>query len=243
MKYFYLIIALCQYSCKAQDITQNIVLVNVDSLEREGIANVISEVNERNPRVIAIDLRFVESKGANDLILINALDRCKKLVMSSVINNFGNGAMIISNMSSSQFMPSHARTGFVNVVQEKDEFNTVEKFLVLQKDFNGKTEYHFSVRTAMIYDSLKSMQFVTSHSAITKIDFKGGRKFKVISSKEILSTDISDNDIKDKIIIIGFLGPGIEDKFYTPLNSKRAPNEPDMYGAEYLANIVAQVLE
>jgi CHASE2 domain-containing sensor protein len=41
--------------------------------------------------------------------------------------------------------------------------------------------------------------------------------------------------------MIGFLGPGDQDKFITPLNTN--PNEPDMYGLEYLANIVAQVLE
>lgn len=41
--------------------------------------------------------------------------------------------------------------------------------------------------------------------------------------------------------MISFLGPGDEDKFYTPLNTN--PGEPEMYDLECLANIVAQVLE
>ena len=41
--------------------------------------------------------------------------------------------------------------------------------------------------------------------------------------------------------MLSFLGPGNEDKFFTPLNTDN--KNPDMYGIEYLANIVAQVLE
>jgi CHASE2 domain-containing sensor protein len=56
-----------------------------------------------------------------------------------------------------------------------------------------------------------------------------------------LNGNITKKDIEGKIVMFGFLGPGNEDKFFSPLNTN--PNEPDMYGLEYLANVVAQVLE
>jgi CHASE2 domain-containing sensor protein len=233
MKYFILVLLFLNYGCKSQEIQKRIVLVNVDTLGRKDIARVISAINEAKPKVVAIDLHFVDNKGAEDLMLINALNGCKNLVMSSMINYLGSGVPIVSNMSSTQFMPAQSRSGFVNVLQEEDEFNTVKRFIVSQKTFNGKVEYHFSVRTAMSYDSLKAVRFIGRHNTIAEVDYKQGkRRFKIISS-----------DIVGNIVIIGFLGPGDEDMFYTPLNSNKKPNEPDMYGAEYLANIVAQILE
>jgi len=48
--------------------------------------------------------------------------------------------------------------------------------------------YHFSVATAMVVDSLKTMKFVQGHSQFTDIDYKGGtRKFKKYSVDEVLS--------------------------------------------------------
>jgi CHASE2 domain-containing sensor protein len=244
IKYLCLAFLLVNYGCKSQDIQKQIVLVNIDTLSRNGISKVISLINKANPKVVAIDLHFVDDRGSEDLFLINTLNECRELIMSSVINNLGNGVVVVSNMSSTQFMPEQSKTGFVNVLQEEDEFKTVKRFIVFQKAYSGKLEYHFAIRVAMSYDSVKAMGFIKEHNSIAEIDYKKGRrKFRIISSVDMFSSKIAVSEIAGKIVIIGFLGPGNEDRFRTPLNSSKDPSESDMYGAEYLANIVAQVLE
>lgn len=42
--------------------------------------------------------------------------------------------------------------------------------------------------------------------------------------------------------MFGFLGPGGEDKVFSPLNSSAEPIEPDMYGLEFLTRIVEQIV-
>ena len=47
--------------------------------------------------------------------------------------------------------------------------------------------------------------------------------------------------MQGKIVLLGFLGPGDDDLFHLYSNEKN--RDKTMYGVEYLANIVAQVLE
>ena len=47
--------------------------------------------------------------------------------------------------------------------------------------------------------------------------------------------------MEGRIVIFGYLGPWDLNKVVTPLNT--GGRKPDMYGVEYLANIVCQVLE
>ena len=86
------------------------------------------------------------------------------------------------------------------------------------------------------------VNFVRNNPNIVALDHKNGRrKFKTFSSSVVLKGKLTKSDVEGKIVMMGFLGPGNRDKFFTPLNSN--PNEPDIYGLEYLANIVAQVIE
>ena len=94
----------------------------------------------------------------------------------------------------------------------------------------------------MQFDSLRTNKFIKTHDRLVDIDFKNGeRKFKIFTFQNVLTNKLTKGDIEGKIVMLGFLGPGTQDKHISPLNSN--PNEPDMYGLEYLAHIVAQILE
>lgn len=89
---------------------------------------------------------------------------------------------------------------------------------------------------------VKTSNFIQSHERLVDLNFKKGvRKFKTFSVTDVLNGKLTKKEIEGKIVMMGFLGPGNEDKFYSPLNKNS--KEPDMYGVEYLANIVAQILE
>jgi CHASE2 domain-containing sensor protein len=230
-------------SCNSQHAEQNIVVINTDTLDRAGIANLIGIINLFNPKVIAIDIQFVNStESSKDWLLFHGLNKCKSLVMASMIGKYTGEETEYRGFveeSEPQFL-TNAKTGFVNSILERDGFETLKRFSTHEK-VNGSIEYHFGVRTAMAFDSLKAIHFVESNPRVIDVDYRyGKRRFKSFSSSDVLSKRLSHEDIEGKIVMLGFLGPGDEDKFFTPLNTNS--NEPDMYGLEYLANIVAQVL-
>jgi CHASE2 domain-containing sensor protein len=240
--FVYAIIVISLSKCNSQSVDK-IVLVNVGNLDRGAIAHEISILNALNPRVVAIDLQFRELKEPEaDAKLTSALWNCKNLVMTSAIHNLANEKFIGLN-NHSQFSPPQVKSGFINAILEEDKNRSLKRFLIQDIETVGakRVEYHFGIKTAMAYDSLKTLKFIASHSKTADVDYKKGRRaFRKVSAEEVLNGKLTENDIAGKIVLIGFLGPGTEDKFYTPLN--KGQNSPDMYGL-YLANITAQVLE
>jgi CHASE2 domain-containing sensor protein len=239
-----IVLIITGYSCASQGTNNDIVLINTDTLSRKDIAAVIVAINKFNPKVIAIDLQFPGHKEySHDLSLLLAFEECKNLVLPSVIKDFNgleNGYASFANRSSPIFL-LHAKTGFVNTILEGDDLMTLKRFST-HETVGVNVEYHFGVRVAIVYDSLRAMNFVRSNEKILNINYRkenGG--FKKISYSDIVHNKVSLHDIDGKIVMLGFLGPGYDDKFFTPLNLN--PSEPDIYGVEYLANIVAQVLD
>jgi CHASE2 domain-containing sensor protein len=112
---------------------------------------------------------------------------------------------------------------------------------------------------AMFYDSAKTEEFLTRDNFSEIINFRGNMAdfynqsnyklaFYAIDVNQIFEGSFLPGMIKDKVVILGFLGnefgdPSWEDKFYTPLNLKMAGKaNPDMFGPVIHANIVSMIL-
>ena len=239
--------------CDAQDQAQHdqIVLVNVEHLDRAGIAKEILAINHLGPKVIALDVTFEERHNdENDAILAEAISECESLVTAGYVRTIAEKVFLVS-ANASEFMSHQGHIGFIDTMHEKDEYKTQQQFKVweeesLRDELAGKprTGYHFSVETVMAFDRTAAMMFVKSRPQIVDIDFKDGKRtFLKFSASDVLDGKISRRDIEGKIVMLGFLGPGNEDKSFTRLNKGERPSEPDMYGVEILANITAQILE
>ena len=237
-----LFLASCREASKAE---AEIVLITVDTLDREWVARELDAINAFEPKVVAIDLQFSEKMDPRkDVILLLALKYTQNLFMVSVIDDYGDGASGHYDRFTLGSLPAfldNAQTGFANTIIEENELRTLNRFAT-HAHVAGNIEYQFGVRVAMAFDSLRAMRYIAQHPRIVEVDYhRGKRQFKVLSSADVLSGKISRKDIEGKIVMLGFLGPGLQDKFYTPLNTNS--DEPDMYGLVYLAHIVAQILE
>lgn len=222
-----------------------IVMINIEQLDRLGLANEINAICALGPRVIALDINFIGLKGEHDADVVSALRSCQTLVMPSTVVKNDDHPIRIHARSHSIFSTPNVHTGFTDCVLEDDDLQTL-KMVTLWEEITGtgEEEFHFSVQVAMLFDSLKTMGFVNTHAKRIDVDYKRGlRKFKQFSADEVLSGVVKRADVEGKIVMLGFLGPGDEDKFFTPLNTQMEPYEPDMYGVEFLANIAAQILE
>lgn len=234
------------WSCSSQNINDSIVLINVGTEGRERVAELLNHINQHEPKVTAIDLQFSSEKSPEvDKKLIDALSKCNNLVMVSVIENYST-----QRLSHDKFIPgclpkftSFAKTGFVNLIIEDDEFSTVKRFSIWEY-VDGIKELSFAMQTAYAFDKDFVAKYELTHNQFNEVNFKNGlSKFKRYSIEDILSMEPKGRDLNGKILMIGFLGPGNSDKFYTPISTNDIPGEPNIYGLEFLAQVVAQILQ
>lgn len=240
-------------SCYPQNQDRWIVIINVENSSRLDIANALRILDSFKPKVISVDLQFSSNKDYDsDSSLVDALWSAKNLVMVSIIEDSSGTYTGISPShryefaygSLPEFIPFEAKTGYPHTLFEADEFQTVKRFSAFEK-VGDKIEYHFAIQTAMIFDSLKTNLFLKRNSKTINIDYKKTAYNKIVrfSIYDLLNNKISKDQIEDKIILIGFVGPGNKDKYFTSLNSQNPPKSPDMYGLEILACIILQILD
>jgi len=254
--FFICLLGVSAISCKSQ-VTRatdkyDIVIINIGKRFRVGIAKEISLINSFDPKVIALDIYFKDQENPySDSLLISTLGSCKNLIMTSFIDQYSNGNGKSYNQltgSLPKFL-ANSKIGFANNILENDQFQTLKRFSIYE-DVDGEIIYHFALRAAMEYDSLRTMKFIQGKPRVIDVDYVGGEKmFKTFSDFDVFDGKVTKKDIEGKIVLFGYLGPydGYdeaidEDRFFSPLNAKVEPYKSDMYGVVVHANIIAQVL-
>lgn len=229
----------------------NVVLINIGTLSRQGIARQISEINKHQPKIIAIDAFFRSKKDFDqDISLIMALSQVKNLVMVSDLydpNKKGNcfSSLKTSHPQFNQF----AINGFAEMKTSSEGFRTVRDF-VPQFCVGDSNATSFAGEIVKIYDKDAYTDLLKRNNSMETINWLGDNsKFFRLDAKEVLSGEIDLSFVKDKIVLLGFLGSNylgeksLEDTFFTPLNSIPAGRaNPDMYGVTIHANIISMIL-
>jgi CHASE2 domain-containing sensor protein len=238
-------------SCRSQsEIAEQenaIVLVNTGSFNKRNITQEIEILNQLNAKVISLDIAFTDYIGdKDDKNLIAAIEQRKNVVLPTIIHSYGkdyhgNEMIDVVRTYALPVVPVYVKDGFVTAEKEDNDRTRIPgQFIVWQKGNSGDIYYHFSVVTAMSYDSMKAVKYVEGHPQTVDVDFRVRKQFKIFTGLDLRRGKVTKADIEGKIVVMGFLGPGDTDKFVSPLNTNNT--KPDMYGMEYLAQIIAQIL-
>lgn len=218
---------------------EEIVLLNCDTLDRREIARLLLSVKSFKPKVVGLDFLFNERKDfADDARLVTSLYNCPNLVMARLVHHSLGSSLPSSFVQMPpEFLPETARFGFVNADVENDT-RSIKGISTVQL-IDGNTEYHFSVRIAMVVDSIQTLRFLTAYPNYLPADCKSiGRNFKIFQASDVLKGKIKMEDVYGKILLIGFIGPGDEDRFNISTNGK----ECELYGVEFLAGVITQIV-
>lgn len=268
-----------------------IVLVNIGNLNRAGIAEQIRIISQYKPKLIGIDTFFncegglrdsVNCPAINDvmgnLLLSNAIQEAGNVVLVSKINQSkalvesGEVDVYDSMSYSDDIFQDHALAGFANLVTGavyQEDVKVCRSFIPTM-EVNGKPELAFSVKLAMLYDSVSAKKLLKRTNEEELINFRGNVEiedrrsvihtredlsttasptvFTALDVQQVLSEDFHPDTFKDKIVIMGYMGshfgdPSWSDRFFTPLNKKVAGRaNPDMFGVVIHANIVSMIL-
>jgi CHASE2 domain-containing sensor protein len=248
---------------ESEEVEDNIVLVNIGNLDRGGVAELINVLNEYQPKTIGIDAFFRNPKEAGqDSALAEAFSRTKNLVLvSELIEDDSTGKVETIKYSNAMFM-QYAQHGFADMIaQGKHSLNTARD-CIPKEIVDGDTLLSFPSKLVGIYAPEKLKRYIARNNDIESINYEGNINVHLEGSTEnsktvftaldwfdVLDKKFEPEAIKNKIIIMGFMGDEIgqnnwQDKFCTPLNSQYVGRTaPDMYGVVVHANIVSMILK
>ena len=230
---------------------RNIYLIDIGlkspEITRNEITKFINEVNDKyKPRVIAIDVRFLNNKNTSTETNVNLINALKKdnivLPYSLQYEENENGPVVIEARSELPINYNKVSLGFTNNFATDNVEYSVSRFFTPVLNLNNKIHNHFSYVVSKKFnpDSIYS--------------FDKGQKI-MINYKYEYDNPISINDnssyfkLKDKIVIIGLFtkknnGDPLynEDVHYTPSKKPAiGKSPPNLYGAEILANIISNI--
>ncbi len=199
---------------KTPEVDQRVVLVNIGTLDRRGLAMEIAAINQFKPKVIAMDILFACEGGLRDTVNCEALkDVMGNMMLANAIQEAGNvvlGSKLLQTDSLAQFDSNEAdsleisdpefdvysKRGFVTLPTDAKYQEDVKKVnsIYPMRMVQGRRELAFSTQIAMQYDSVKTERFLARNKEEELINFRGNievlqLKLQSLKNAEIGSTE------------------------------------------------------
>ena len=220
----------------------DVIVINIKQSDRLTIARAIDKVAKQNPKAIGLDVLFREQKHPYiDSILKNTLQNYNNIVTSYFYENDS----IIKNHH--YFSNNHEKLGFINVNLE-DQDGVIREFVGVKK--SPKTAYSFATQIALTAGSIKNDEILKKLEEQLPINYIGDKSSFLTYDIEEIIENKPIPALKNAIVLFGYVGTptdnpfDIEDKHFTPLNSKIAGRSlPDMHGIYIHANIIKMLSE
>jgi CHASE2 domain-containing sensor protein len=228
---------------KNERINPEIVLINVEHKSRHEIGLVLEKILAAKPKVVGFDVILKEfKKTAADTLLGSQLKS----------NNVINSVVLSADktIGNHPFFTFKKDLGFVNF--NFDTQSTVIREFVPQMQQSSINYESFSSLIAKTYLSKKYWDKFELKEKLQEsrvINYQGNLEHFVHFTIDEFMMLENKNIIKDKIILLGYLGTptgnpfDVEDKHFTPLNETTAGKSlPDMHGSVIHANIIAMII-
>ncbi len=242
----------------------NIVLVNIGTLPRDEIAKQINILSDYKPKVIGLDAMFDGPRDEPiDSALTAAFIKAGNVVLACSLSHdtLIKKELIYTEMwRPIERFSKNVELAYANMVTEEkgatmDDFATSRVFSPYETLVEGKAkpkqELFFSTAISKRFAPKRVEEFMarTSQDHLEFINYRGNwNKFTVLDVQDVLDTNFVGDIIKDKIVLMGYMGEDYRaltwdgDRFYTPLNPNLVGRTlPDMYGVVVHANIVSMI--
>jgi CHASE2 domain-containing sensor protein len=236
------------------------------------MANVLNIIQKQKPKVVGIDAFYRKLKGENgqangaDSSLADAFKNTKNLVMVSKLEGYNDKKKQFDTITQiNHFFGQHTQHAYANLTTTGEgnmqDFLTCRSFMP-QAKAKGKQEIAFAVKLAQLFDAQKAKKFLARNNVSEYINYKRSVEIQtgnsskknqeigyvVLDHLQLLADEVAADALKDKIVLIGYMGETIfeksfDDKFYTPLNQNYVgKSTPDMFGVVVHANIISMIL-
>jgi CHASE2 domain-containing sensor protein len=235
-------------SIKEETIDTNICIINVENLSRKDLAELISMIAVNQPAVIGIDLIFsIHRKEEGDSILQEVLLQNKSRV---VLAGFYDA--INESYSKDYILFNDIEKGHTNLNAGERRTKVIRDFIPQIVNQKEDQFLAFSAAIARLYDTKNYEKLILRNKESEIINYIGNEhSFKVYNGSDVLQYSYNLSNLKDKIVLLGFMGSqrsatqldNLNDLFYTPLNPNLwGKSLPDMYGVAVHANIIHMII-
>ena len=217
-----------------KEIDPDIVLINIGNGNREEISNLINNVNNCGPALIAIDVVFENYREkVFDSTLMESLKKVRQDVIAFRLDSANDGHYSFRELRSYAMAEGYTnyqlRNGVASVFFpfQKIKEDTISSFaFVIAKIFNPKLQIKFTKDPVKINYRRTLYEYLRFDNAD-------------------LASEKVRNQLKGKIALVGYFGPENEDMHYTPMRFliDNPPSGPDTYGIVIVANEIRTLLE
>jgi CHASE2 domain-containing sensor protein len=230
----------------------NIVIVDIDGISKQGVAKLIDLISKKNPRVIGIDRVFEKGeKRIHDFFLTNSIESAGNVVLSSEMHFDDEDDLLCDSISTSDSLfLSYSDVGYINLgIGQDKKTSTIRDYFPRYKAM-GDTLNSFAYAVAKKYDE-NSIRALSQRNNEKEIIFYRGNlsKFHFEDGIHIMNDEVFIDYFKDKIVLLGDVGRFrgyklVEDLYFTPLNERYSGRTfPDMNRIEIQANIISRLIE
>ena len=243
---------------------EDLVIVNIGELNREGIAHQIEILSKYNPKAIGLDVLLDEPKSwESDSVLMRVFQETPNLIVGEKLVDLNEeGTEFTHVLRPEDRLADHVDFGFVNLITDarvQHDLKVCREFTP-QQPVNGETHYAFPVRLAMAIDSAKTQRFLDRGNEVEIINYKGNvinfvtanprMKYFTLDVYDVFDENFTPDLIEGKVVIMctmgKFLGDVLtrEDFYFTPMNERYVGKaEHDMFGGIIHANIISQIID
>jgi len=216
-------------------IDPDIILFNISNGDRTDIANLLLDIEKCNPLAVGVDVIFPENKlSVEDSILANAFEKIHSDILAYKFDSTEKEIRSID-----KFRKLGLAEGYTNLYQ----IDGVTSHFTPIKELNGKLAESFALKIIKQWKPGFKYNFSIDES-IPILFQRSLQQYYYFVSEDLLDKNVCDL-LKNKVILVGFLGPGDETKQYTPIrrNDKNIERKPDTYGLVVQANAIRTILE
>jgi CHASE2 domain-containing sensor protein len=212
-----------------------IVLFNIGDGDRAEIADLLAQLEQCSPSIIGIDAVFLrDGDPLKDSALEQVLSDIKNDVLAYRFDSTGKLETPIRD-----FSVNAKEEGFINLERENGLSNHFTP--IIEK--TGVVYESFALKVIKLWKPSFNLSIIPNKSV--PIRFKRSQEDFHCFEKPNLKESKVREFLSKKIVLVGYLGPSLEDKHFTPLRSKlKVQNgQPDTYGVVIIANEIRTLLE
>lgn len=212
----------------------DIVLINIGEADRASIAKLIKSVDSCRPAVVAINVLFEDERNdISDSLLVSSLKQANNDFLSYLRDEYDTerrSNVIFRNLVEGEGLVFRQKTrGVITKFVPWEIRDDIDRESLALKIVNfWKPELETTIRP----NKPLRIQFARTSEQFLKFEASN------FSAKE------SGEFIKGKVVLIGYLGPRNEDKYFTPIRYVKmfSQKEPDTYGIVILANEIRTIM-
>ncbi len=195
-----------------------VVIVGIDGLSREEIADVIEQVNYCAPKVIGLDLFFGYPQSAVDSLLVEVIRDCPNIVLPTLLRKVDEGYFVREATAPHSLYDriTTAKRGVVNLEANSnlDVVRSYRPFFLLQE---GGALPSFAAELLRLYAPDEYNVLCERQRELETIYYPS-YEYEIISPTEVLEQM---DEIQDKIVLIGTVDDPLD--MHTTTISKATP--------------------